>query len=323
MVIEKSVFFNSASGDRKYKAEDWAEYFASFIGDGVFPNPAGGLKIVSNNSMSVTISPGKAWIKGYYYRNTSGLNITLSPAHGTLNRIDRVVIRLDLVNRVVAAAVQTGEASVNPVAPSLQRDADIYELAIGDAYIDAGAISAPQQKITDTRPNASLCGYVAHVVQALDMSEFFNEASRAITSQTSAWKAQTDAQQTDWLEMVADWQEQIVQIQTDYNAWRQTVNVWKDLATADLAQAVTFAFDNQFAYPGTRKRTTFLGNEIISELLYPLLDKTLAIHAVKVLDSGDIEVTETVYDTQGNIFRKVKSVTTFSENGVSTEVNDL
>lgn len=30
--MEKSSFFNSVSHDRTYKAEDWAEYFASFIG---------------------------------------------------------------------------------------------------------------------------------------------------------------------------------------------------------------------------------------------------------------------------------------------------
>lgn len=40
--MEKSSFFNSVSHDRTYKAEDWAEYFASFIGNGVFPRPFDG-----------------------------------------------------------------------------------------------------------------------------------------------------------------------------------------------------------------------------------------------------------------------------------------
>lgn len=39
--MEKSSFFNSVSHDRTYKAEDWAEYFASFIGNGRFPRPFG------------------------------------------------------------------------------------------------------------------------------------------------------------------------------------------------------------------------------------------------------------------------------------------
>ena len=34
-MAEKSSFFNSVSGDRKYKAEDWAAYFATFVSSGV------------------------------------------------------------------------------------------------------------------------------------------------------------------------------------------------------------------------------------------------------------------------------------------------
>ena len=43
-MAEKSSFFNSVSGDRKYKAEDWASYFGALIGNGVFPNPATNLQ---------------------------------------------------------------------------------------------------------------------------------------------------------------------------------------------------------------------------------------------------------------------------------------
>ncbi len=44
--MQKSMFFNSSQGDRVYKAEDWADYFSSFIGNGVFPNPSSGLQRV-------------------------------------------------------------------------------------------------------------------------------------------------------------------------------------------------------------------------------------------------------------------------------------
>ena len=51
--MEKSSFFNSVSHDRTYKAEDWAEYFASFIGNGVFPVPSTGLQVVANDGMKL------------------------------------------------------------------------------------------------------------------------------------------------------------------------------------------------------------------------------------------------------------------------------
>ena len=68
--MEKSSFFNSVSGDRVYRAEEWAEYFASFIGNGVFPVPSSGLQVVAGSGMAVTVKTGKAWINGYF-RNAS------------------------------------------------------------------------------------------------------------------------------------------------------------------------------------------------------------------------------------------------------------
>ena len=57
--MEKSSFFNSVSHDRTYKAEDWAEYFASFIGNGVFPVPSTGLQVVANDGMQLNVKRAK------------------------------------------------------------------------------------------------------------------------------------------------------------------------------------------------------------------------------------------------------------------------
>ncbi len=51
----KSFPFNAvydANGvpDRAYLAEDFARYFAKFIGTGVYPNPATGLQVVAIDS---------------------------------------------------------------------------------------------------------------------------------------------------------------------------------------------------------------------------------------------------------------------------------
>ena len=50
----RSGFFNSINGDRVYHTGHWAEYFASFIGNGVFPNPSNNLQVASNNNMTIT-----------------------------------------------------------------------------------------------------------------------------------------------------------------------------------------------------------------------------------------------------------------------------
>ncbi|WP_195376933.1 hypothetical protein [Anaerotruncus rubiinfantis] len=170
--MERSSFFNSVSGDRTYKAEDWASYFASFIGNGVFPLPSTGLQIVVNDGMTVTVRAGKAWINGYFYMNTTDLSLTLATADGQLKRIDRIVIRWDLTNRTISAKVKSSAFSASPTAPALQRDADIFELALADILIPAGATTVTQGNITDQRLNTALCGVVAGVVQQIDTTAF-------------------------------------------------------------------------------------------------------------------------------------------------------
>lgn len=170
--MEKSSFFNSISGDRRYKAEEWAEYFASFISNGVFPNPSTGLQVLASNSMIITVNTGKAWINGYFYFNTSNLTITLDNADGVLNRIDRVVVRWDLQDRVISVQVKKGTYSATPSAAAIQRDADAYELVLADIYVGAGAVSVSQANITDQRLNSTLCGLVVGTVGELDTTAF-------------------------------------------------------------------------------------------------------------------------------------------------------
>ena len=170
--MEKSSFFNSISGDRRYKAEEWAEYFASFISNGVFPNPSTGLQVLASNSMIITVNAGKAWINGYFYFNTSNLTITLDNADGVLNRIDRVVVRWDLQDRVISVQVKKGTYSATPSAAAIQRDADAYELVLADIYVGAGAVSVSQANITDQRLNSTLCGLVVGTVGELDTTAF-------------------------------------------------------------------------------------------------------------------------------------------------------
>ncbi|MEA4898989.1 MAG: hypothetical protein VB065_00500 [Eubacteriales bacterium] len=163
-MAEKSSFFNSVNGDRTYAAEDWARYFASFIGNGVFGLPGTNLQVSPGDGLGVTVAAGLAWINGYFYVNDADRTLALATADGTLPRIDRVVVRWSLAGRAIAAAVKTGVAASSPSAPSLQRDSSIYELGIADVYVAAGATAVPASNITDRRSNVALCGIVSSIV---------------------------------------------------------------------------------------------------------------------------------------------------------------
>lgn len=225
--MEKSSFFNSVSHDRTYRAEDWAEYFASFIGNGVFPVPSTGLQVVVDNGMNLLLKAGKAWINGYFYNNTSDLTITIGTADGQLNRIDRIVVRWDLTNRIISAEVKSSTYSASPTAPALQRDADIYELALADVYVGAGVTAITQSNITDRRLNTSLCGIVAAVVDQID-TEAFN-------AQLQAWFAEYQSlSAAEYNTLVSYMNSLKLQGNTQYDAFEQHMADFEAQAAAEF-----------------------------------------------------------------------------------------
>ena len=198
-----SSFFGSIAGDRKYKSVDWARYFASFIGNGVFADSLGGFQIIANGGMDVKFNKGIGFINGYRFENENipvDTVLTLPMAHGSLKRIDRIVARWDRALRDVIPAVISSVPSVEPAAPDLQRDSDIYELGIADITVNAGATSVNQSDITDTRFDPSLCGVVTGLFDQIDASDFNTRLEEWIDS----YQQQKDADFMTWFSFLQD-----------------------------------------------------------------------------------------------------------------------
>jgi hypothetical protein len=165
--VEKSGFFNSSDGDRIYDASDFAAYFGSLVSNGIFYALETNLQVSPGTGMAVSVAPGAAWINGYRYENTDDLNLPLATASGTNPRIDRIVVRLSMIDRNIQLAAITGTPAATPVAPALTRTSDIYELGIADVLVPAAATFIAPNNISDTRLNTSLCGLVNSLVSAV------------------------------------------------------------------------------------------------------------------------------------------------------------
>lgn len=232
----RSGFFNSVGGDRKYNAARYAEYFNSFVGNGVFPNPSTGLQVLANGDMTVTVKAGRAWINGYIIVNDDDYILTLDVADGVLKRIDRIVARYDIEGRGITLVVKKGSFASSPVAPALQRDADAYELGLADVYIANGAVSITQSNVTDLRLNATYCGVVTGLITQVDATTLFN--------QYQAWIAEKKTQyNTDMTTWTATKQQEFV----DWaNEQQQDYEDWYDLTTT-TEQAEIDAMEAAFA----------------------------------------------------------------------------
>ena len=188
-------FFNSAPGDERWHyASDFADYFGSVLSSGLISNgEAVGLQVtVNSGTMTTSVNVGRAIIKGYSYENTTPLALTHSIPEQTLDRIDRIVLRLDLKNasRFIKVFVKEGVSALEPIPPTLQRDQYIYELSLAQVRIRKNTSSIVVSDIKDERADENLCG----IVQSL------------ITVPTSVFQQQFDA----WFASIADRTEQSV-----------------------------------------------------------------------------------------------------------------
>ena len=167
--MQKSGFFTSVGGDRKYGADWLAQFTASIISNGVYTTEL----TVSGNGMSVSVGPGRAWINGYMYLNDTAMTLPLSAADGALSRTDLVVLRLDMTNRQITLAVVQGDFGGG--VPALTRTSDVYELCLARIAVAAGTTQVTAQIITDTRADETVCGIVAGAVTQLSTGELLEQ----------------------------------------------------------------------------------------------------------------------------------------------------
>lgn len=170
-MAEYSRFFDHIDGDRTYNAADWAEYFRQILTTGVL-DTGDNLRVYVNGTDRIArIKPGKAWIEGYFYKLTEELELPLEEAHGTYDRIDRIVLRLDTSTeaRNIKAVVKTGELTLTPEPPALIREGNVYEISLAQILVVHNTTIIPKESVMDERLDSEVCG-LANI--ALTYEEF-------------------------------------------------------------------------------------------------------------------------------------------------------
>lgn len=175
----KFGFFNSENGDRKYNADDISNFFYKLISDGVLATPSTNLQVQAGSGMTVLVAPGYGMICAKYINATTAQSVQLEAADIALNRIDRIVIRLDRNARQITVDAKKGTPAANPAAPALTRTTDIWELSLARIAVAAGAVGITQAEITDERSNTSVCGYITGMIDQIDTTELFAQFTAA------------------------------------------------------------------------------------------------------------------------------------------------
>ena len=151
-----------SSYDYIYYSKDLATWLATYFKNGILV-PGGALittqlKVEKSNDEELLINPGNIVINGRTGFLPKSYKLAVVPETSGNNRIDRVVVELNLNETVneFRFVLLKGTASATPSAPELTRDEDakIYQMSLAQVIVKSTGIFS----ITDERSSDDLCG---------------------------------------------------------------------------------------------------------------------------------------------------------------------
>jgi hypothetical protein len=153
--------FTDFSGDRKYNASAFREYFGSLLENGVIGQEGNELLVKPQAvpNKTVYIDTGTIFIEGAIRVLQSPQTLSFADNTSGLARIDRVIARLNFTDRKIEFAVLQGTPAASPVAPALTRNSSCFEVALADISLANGYSSIIAGIITDKRSDETVCGY--------------------------------------------------------------------------------------------------------------------------------------------------------------------
>lgn len=313
---------SSGVDDRAYSDQNFRDYFATFVGNGVFAIPSPQLQIKAKTGMIVEMQVGKAYMNGAYYENDENKLFTIAPSNATYARIDLIVLRLSAtLGRAITSEYIQGVAASVPVKPTLTRNDDIWELQLAQIRVSALATTITQANITDTRLDNNVCGFVTGIIEQIDGSTLYDQLNNLFHEKQAKFDLIQQQEQ-------ATWQTQTDTQQQDYELWKLSIDNWKTTTIAQFQEKIGFNFDNQITLSGTYK--TFddsINKQITEEIRYTFDNKILArlktVFEMFEIDGSIIETLQ-IFNVDGvTYFSQTQATTTFIGGKPRTEVISL
>lgn len=137
------------------------------------------VRALSTPGMAVEVTDGTGWMtnaggNGVVWwidnetKDGEKLKLTVDPADGVLNRIDRVIVEWKTTNYVDYPEVKIlkGKPSSTAAAPALTNTNIVRQISLAQINVKAGTTAITASAITDERLDESVCGKVTESVSA-------------------------------------------------------------------------------------------------------------------------------------------------------------
>lgn len=206
--------------DRAISSKPLKSLISKLFTTGIMPNPSNNLLVEAGEGMTVVVNPGFAIIEGGLKLETESTTLAVQAASENYSRIDSVILRWDENDdvRTCNFYVLQGTPSQTPVRPTLVREGSIYDIALCDIIIPANSTQITNERITDTRYEASRCGVVSSISE-FDTTFIYNQIQADLTNfQTNAeadFSTWTSEQQIAYETFIQD-------TEIEFGSWEDT-----------------------------------------------------------------------------------------------------
>lgn len=136
--LEFYGMFDYTNGDGdvyEYTSAEWSKLIEAMTSNGV----SNGSFSMTSNGLTITVGGGTGFINGRYGYNTNSKTITLTAESASLQRIDRIVLELNVSNRQIGLNVVKGTAASTAAVPALTQTSLVYQIPLYQAKITNGS----------------------------------------------------------------------------------------------------------------------------------------------------------------------------------------
>lgn len=194
--MENSLFWDAeivdGEYDRTYSSDDFAALFEGFWNTGIIPNGSTPLLVSPvAGGMAVSVSAGKANIKGRLYTNSAPVTLTLKIGDSAA-RVDFIALRMDKSSRTMKLRILEGVAGEGE--PTHATGEALYDLLLAKVTVPAYATEVKAENITDLRGSAS-CPWISANFDIDALTTKFNtwfETTKSRISAITEQKLQTE-----------------------------------------------------------------------------------------------------------------------------------
>lgn len=284
----KAGFYNAVMvdgvPDRTYNADEVNNFLEGLVSNnGIYANVSTACQVVINEGMQVIVKAGKGMVDNHWFKIESDVALDIEAADVILNRIDSIVVRNNNTDRTITLEVKTGELATSPVAPTLTRTEEIYEICLANIIVNKNITAITSSLISDTRPNNEVCGWITGVIEQMDTTTLYEQYEEAQNNFINTKTAEFSEWESEQQEIFDNWFETIKDDVRTTTLYREYSDVYSSTFAGE--QDITIPTTLNYKNNGLDVLNVHInGNKLVEDVEYTISSDGASIHLTNALE---------------------------------------